>query len=71
MGIVHNLTKTFIRQKYGQKRLQKIAEKYKNNKPNAVFCLGGRALGNDIIFDIEVAQKYGIKRLKSKITVIM
>ncbi len=66
LGIVHNLTKTFIRQKYGQKRLQKIAEKYKNNKPNAVFCLGGRALGDDIVFDIDVAQKIWNKALEIK-----
>lgn len=66
LGIVHNLTKTFIRQKYGQKCLQKISEKYKNNKPNAVFCLGGRALGNDIIFDIEVAQKIWNKAIEIK-----
>lgn len=57
VGIVHNMTKTFIRQKFGQKRLQKLVKQIENGHPNIVFCLGGRTNGNDIIFDLKNAAK--------------
>jgi len=56
-GIVHNMTKTFIRQKFGQKRLQKAVKQIENGRPNIVFCLGGRTNGDDIVFGMKTAVK--------------
>lgn len=63
VGIVHNMTKTFIRQKFGQKRLQKLVKQIENGRPNIVFCLGGRTNGDDIVFDLKNAAKIWEKAL--------
>lgn len=60
-GIVHNMTKTFIRQKFGQKRLQKGIRRIAPDKPNVVFCLGGRTNGSDIVFNLTAAAKIWAK----------
>nr|QIM10382.1 hypothetical protein PlAlph_1360 [uncultured Alphaproteobacteria bacterium] len=57
IGIIHNMTKTFIRQKFGQKRLQKVVGLLAPDRPNIVFCLGGRTNGDDIVFSLQNAAK--------------
>lgn len=55
-GIIHNMTQTFIRQKFGQPKMREIAAAYRNGRPNAVFALGGRVEGREIRFTLKHAE---------------
>ena len=55
-GIIHNMSRTFIRQKFGQPKMREIAAAYRNGRPNAVFALGGRVEGPEIRFTLSHAE---------------
>jgi len=67
-GIIHNMTKTFIRQKFWQKRLRRALSDMSDDAPTVVFCLGGRSNGNDIVFGLAEAEKiwHKIRRLTDR-----
>ncbi len=56
-GIIHNMTQTFIRQKFGQPKMKEIVETYQNGRPNVVFALGGRVEGQEIRFTLNNAER--------------
>ncbi len=56
-GIVHNMSRLYIRQKFRQKKVQTLLTKYKNGKPNVVFVCGGRVAGPEIRLPLENAEK--------------
>ena len=62
-GIIHNMTKVFIAQKFGQQKLKQAINNIKGNNPIAVFSLGGRTGNDDIVFDIGVCKKIWNKAL--------
>lgn len=55
-GIVHNISRTFIRQKFGQPKMREMAAAYRNGRPNAVFALGGWVEGPEIRFTLSHAE---------------
>ena len=63
IGIIHNMTKVFIKQKFGQKKLKQAIKNIKGQKPTAIISLGGRAENDDIVFDIGVCKKIWNKTL--------
>lgn len=55
-GIIHNMTRIFIRQKFGQPKIKKVIEACRNGRPNVVFSLGGRVEGDEIRFTLSHAE---------------
>lgn len=47
-GIIHNMSRTYILQKYGQPKMRRLLAAFENGRPNVVFALGGRVNGDEI-----------------------
>ena len=56
-GIVHNMSRLYIQQKFGQRKVQSVLAKYKNGKPNVVFVCGGRVAGPEIQLTLDNAAR--------------
>ncbi len=55
-GIIHNMSRVFIRQKFWQPKIRKVIEVCRNGRPNVVFSLGGRVDGDEIRFTLSHAE---------------
>ncbi len=55
-GIIHNMSRVFIRQKFGQPKIQKVLAACRNGRPNVVFVLGGRVAGPEIRLSLNNAE---------------
>ena len=55
-GIIHNMSRVFIRQKFGQPKMQKVSAACQNGRPNVVFVLGGRVAGPEIRLSLHNAE---------------